>query len=531
MAKTYLSTVKYEVKAKYEITGLVEKPDIVGAIFGQSEGLLGEDMDLKQLQQNGKIGRIEISVNKGKGTTTGEIIIPSSLDQVKTSILAATMETVEKVGPCEAKVTIVSISDVRQEKRGQITDRAKELLKKMQKFEGVESDVLVEDIRSEMRTEKAVTYKGMAAGPDVEKSKSIIVVEGRADVLKLLSYGIKDAIEMNGSNISNELIELCKGKEVTMLVDGDRGGELNAKKLNSLTKVDYVARAPDGKEVEELAQKEILQALKRRLDVKDFISGKTGYQGNNNHREERSEGNSFNRNDNYQDRRNNYPRTNNYPDRREGNTFQRNDTRPNYRPQGNDNFARPTYNSSGPREGYQRSEGNSFNRNDNYQDRRNNYPRTNNYQDRREGNTFQRNDTRPNYRPQGNDNFVRSDTRPRYDNRETDSQSPQAALDRKPIAAVIDAPKEILALKKDFEKMKGKLKARLYDAKKKKIKDVDVKEMIEAIEKSKKKVDTVLFDGIITKRLLDVSEAKGVKNIIGVRKSSASSDKVSTYTM
>ena len=464
MAKTYLSTVKYEVKAKYEITGLVEKPDIVGAIFGQSEGLLGEDMDLKQLQQNGKIGRIEITVNKGKGTTTGEIIIPSSLDQVKTSILAATMETVEKVGPCEAKVTIVSISDVRQEKRGQITDRAKELLKKMQKFEGVESDVLVEDIRSEMRTEKAVTYKGMAAGPDVEKSKSIIVVEGRADVLKLLSYGIKDAIEMNGSNISNELIELCKGKEVTMLVDGDRGGELNAKKLNSLTKVDYVARAPDGKEVEELAQKEILQALKRRLDVKDFISGKTGYQGNNNHREERSEGN-------------------------------------------------------------------SFNRNDNYQDRRNNYPRTNNYQDRREGNTFQRNDTRPNYRPQGNDNFVRSDTRPRYDNRETDSQSPQAALDRKPIAAVIDAPKEILALKKDFEKMKGKLKARLYDAKKKKIKDVDVKEMIEAIEKSKKKVDTVLFDGIITKRLLEVSEAKGVKNIVGVRKSSANSDKVSTYTM
>ena len=520
MAKTYLSTVKYEVKAKYEITGLVEKPDIVGAIFGQSEGLLGEDMDLKQLQQNGKIGRIEITVNKGKGTTTGEIIIPSSLDQVKTSILAATMETVEKVGPCEAKVNIVSISDVRQEKRGQITDRAKELLKKMQKFEGVESDVLVEDIRSEMRTEKAVTYKGMAAGPDVEKSKSIIVVEGRADVLKLLSYGINDAIEMNGSNISKELIDICKEKEVTMLVDGDRGGELNAKKLNSLTKVDYVARAPDGKEVEELAQKEILQALKRRLNIKEFIDGKTGYQGNNNHREERNGRYDRNtRNDSYNDRRNNFPRTNNYPNRTEGNNYNRNDTR-------------PSYNQNSPRPSYERRDGNSFNRNDNYQDRRNNYPRTNNYPDRRETNNYpNRNDTRPSYSPQGSDNFSRPDTRPRYENHSTDNQKSPSDSDRKPIAAVIDAPKEILALKKDFEKMKGKLKARLYDAKKKKIKDVDVKEMIEAIEKSKKKVDTVLFDGIITKRLLDVSEAKGVKNIIGVRKSSASSDKVSTYTM
>lgn len=116
MAKTYLSAVKYEVLANYEVKGVVEKPDIVGAIFGQCEGLLGEDMDLKELQQAGKIGRIEITVNKGKGTTSGEVIIPSSLDQVKTSILAATIETVEKVGPFEAKVKVLKIGDTRKEK-------------------------------------------------------------------------------------------------------------------------------------------------------------------------------------------------------------------------------------------------------------------------------------------------------------------------------------------------------------------------------------------------------------------------------
>src|SRR5210317_1063517 len=144
MAKTYLSSIKYEIRASYEVDGVVEKPDIVGAIFGQSEGLLGEDMDLKELQQNGKIGRIEISVNKGKGKTSGEITIPSSLDRVKTSILAAAMETVEKVGPCEAKVHIKSIVDTRKEKREQITDRAQELLKKMMKFESAESGELAE---------------------------------------------------------------------------------------------------------------------------------------------------------------------------------------------------------------------------------------------------------------------------------------------------------------------------------------------------------------------------------------------------
>jgi DNA primase len=488
MAKTYLSTVKYEVKAKYEITGLVEKPDIVGAIFGQSEGLLGEDMDLKQLQQNGKIGRIEIAVNKGKGKTTGEIIIPSSLDQVKTSILAATMETVEKVGPCEAHVEVVSISDVRKEKRGQITDRAKELLKKMQKFEGVESDALADGIRSDIRIEKAIKYKGMTAGPDVESSKNIIVVEGRADVLKLLSYGINDAIEMNGSNISKELIAICKEKEVTMLVDGDRGGELNAKKLNSLTNVTYVARAPDGKEVEELTQKEILQALKRRLDIKDYLSGKP-----TNHRHDRNQRTDSRRSYDRNDSRGNYNRDNS---RR---SYDRNDSRGNY----NRDNSRGNYIQKDSRGSHNRSDSpRGYDRNDS----RGNYNRDNSRR------SYDRNDSR-------------GTTNRRYDDRRHDSPYTKREV------VVEKTPAPILALEKDFEKIKGKLKARFYDAKKKKIKDVKVNEMIDAVEKSRKKIDTVIFDGIITKRLLEIAESKGVKNIVGVRKSSASSTKVKTYTM
>ena len=494
MAKTYLSTVKYEVKAKYEITGLVEKPDIVGAIFGQSEGLLGEDMDLKQLQQNGKIGRIEISVNKGKGKTTGEIIIPSSLDQVKTSILAATMETVEKVGPCEAKVEIVNISDVRKEKRGQITDRAKQLLQKMQKFEGVESDAIAEGIRTDVRAEKAVTYKGMTAGPDAENSPTLVVVEGRADVLKLLSYGINDVIEMNGSNISNDLIDLCKKKEVTMLVDGDRGGELNAKKLASLTNVNFVAKAPDGKEVEELTQKEILQSLKRREEIREFLNPRT--QRRDNHR-----GN---------DRNDNYPRNNNYDRRdRQNNRYSRNDQRGSY---GGNNSER-SYGRNDQRGSYG---GNDSNRSYGRSDSSRGYDRNNSER------SYGRNDS--------NRSFGRDNQRGSYNNRRfDDKRTYDKPYEKREV--VVETPKEIKALEKDFEKIKGKLKARLYDSKKKKIKDVKVNEMIEAIEKTRKKIDTIAFDGIITKRLLETAESKGVKNIVGVRKSTANSDKVNTYTM
>jgi len=50
------------IRAKIEIEGVVDKPDVVGAIFGQTEGLLGEDLDLRELQRTGRVGRIQIAV-------------------------------------------------------------------------------------------------------------------------------------------------------------------------------------------------------------------------------------------------------------------------------------------------------------------------------------------------------------------------------------------------------------------------------------------------------------------------------------
>ena len=468
MAKTYLSAVKYEVLASYEVTGVVDKPDIVGAIFGQCEGLLGEDMDLKELQQSGKIGRIEITVNKGKGTTSGEITIPSSLDQIKTSILGATIETVEKVGPFECKVKVLKITDTRKEKRDVITDRAKELLKRMQKFEGVESDEMANTVKEEVRSEKIVDYNGLQAGPEVATSPEIIVVEGRADVLKLLSYGINNAVAMNGGNVDAPLIGLCKQKTVTLLIDGDRGGELNAKKLASLTKVDFLAKAPDGKEVEELAQKEILLALKRKEPYSE---------------------NAF---------------------------TQRNEQQREFRPR--EGFeVRPQF---GHREGGFR-------------------PRFQN--DFRRGNDRPQFGHRDGFRPRPSFGHRDGGFRPRFEgggfNRFEQRGPPMNGgySDRQPFQSAPKPqiiPEEIEKQRKNFEKLKGKSKARLLDAKGKKIKEVDVKDLLEEVQKSKKKVDAIMFDGIITNRLVEAAAAKGATKIIGVKKGNLNlNESVQTYTM
>src|SRR3990167_5092321 len=194
MAKTYINTVKYLIKIKFEIDGIVDKPDIVGAIFGQSEGIIGDEMDLKELQKNGKLGRIEINFATSMGRTKGEILVPSSMDMAETSILGAGIETVDKVGPCEAKLEIVDIEDTRNDKRKEIKDRARELLKRMMDKSSPDTQSLSEEIREDARAADIVEYgpEKLPAGPDVESSAELIVVEGRADVINLLKNQIRN---------------------------------------------------------------------------------------------------------------------------------------------------------------------------------------------------------------------------------------------------------------------------------------------------------------------------------------------------
>ncbi len=274
MAKTYIDTVKYIVRASIDVNGLVEKPDVVGAIFGQTEGLLGEDLDLRELQKSGRIGRIEVELENKGGKTTGEIILPSSLDKAETAIIAAALETVDRVGPCDAKIVVKSIEDTRAKKREYIVQRAKELLRKLVQ-EGIpESKEIADLVRAEVRQAELVEYgpEKIPAGPEIDSSEEIIVVEGRADVLNLLKHGFKNVISLKGAKIPRTIIELAKKKTVTLFVDGDRGGDIIAKQLAEAADVDFITRAPDGKEVEELTRKEIIKALRTKLPAHQYLA-------------------------------------------------------------------------------------------------------------------------------------------------------------------------------------------------------------------------------------------------------------------
>ncbi len=267
------STTKYLVKARLVADGIVEKPDVVGAIFGQTEGLLGDELDLRDLQKSGRIGRIEVEVGSKQGKSEGEVLIPSSLDQVETVILASALETIDRVGPCKAKINIESIEDVRITKRARIIDRARELLGDLMKQSKNTGIDLTESVRQSVQVEEVIYYgkDRLPAGPNVPDSDSIIIVEGRSDVLNLLKSGIKNTIAVEGTNIPKTISELSRERVVTAFVDGDRGGELILRELFQVAEVDFVTRAPRGQEVEELTQKQIMKCLRNKIPGEQFV--------------------------------------------------------------------------------------------------------------------------------------------------------------------------------------------------------------------------------------------------------------------
>ncbi|MBI2529859.1 MAG: DNA primase [Candidatus Diapherotrites archaeon] len=434
MAKTYVDVAKYIIHVEFEIKGVVEKHDIIGAIFGQCEGLLGEEMDLKELQDAGKLGRIEVNLESKLGVTKGEVLIPSSTDTASTSLLAAAVETVDKVGPCEAKFKTTRIEDVREDKRKILTERAKEILKQLS-GQLPEAKELATELKEDARIAEIQEYgrEKLPAGPDIESEKEIIVVEGRADVINLLRNHIANVIGMGGAKIAEEIIELSRRKEITLFIDGDRGGELNARKLVQVASVKYIAKAPDGKEVEELARKEILAALRNKKpanevysEPKQFAQSPEGtYRHSERPRSEFSERREFSR-----DR----PRFSRGPGR--------------FSSGGGRDFSERRFPPRGRDFGYPRREGMGF------------------------------------------------------------------PAEERPAIASIDEKAKFEPL---LQSLKGSLQAKLYNEDMKEIASMDVKGLVEGLASSGN-VHAIVFDGIITKRLLDESAKHSCKYIVGIRK-------------
>jgi DNA primase len=386
------ATTKYMIKATIKADGIIEKSDVVGAIFGQTEGLLGDELDLRELQRSARVGRIEVELESKNGKSNGTITLPTSLDKVETVILAAAFESIDRVGPCKATITSDEVEDVRVARRKMVIERAKELLNKVLEEGKTEGVSIADNVRQAVQIEEITNYGSdhCPAGPNIEQSDAIIVVEGRRDVLNLLRYGIKNVIACGGTNIPQTVIELTKERITTAFVDGDRGGELILKELLQIADVDFVARAPPTREVEEIPQKLVMKALKNKIPAEQYA------------------------------------------------------------------------------EMY---------------------------------------------------DILLKEDRPtdkqltKEEKKEEKQEQKKQNNSKKPDTISIDEKKDYFAI---LDEVSGSLKAVLLDSKDKEIKKLPVRELTDELKKSKN-IETVVFDGIITQRLLDIAHNKNVKTIVGMK--------------
>ncbi len=258
---------KYMIHATIKADGTIQRKDVVGAIFGQTEGLLGEELQLRKLQRTGRIGHVDVELNSNKGKVSGEIRLPSSLDQVSTAVVGAALETIERIGPCKATIKVASIENIHSVKRDTVIDRAKDLLLGIVNEGSNDSKSILDEVRSVLTLGTETNIAGMTCGPNAKDSEALIIVEGRNDVRNLLKFGIKNAIATMGANVKDELVELAKKKSnVTAFCDGDRGGKLLLMELSgalgkSLT---HIAMAPESREVEHLEGKVVTKCLNQK---------------------------------------------------------------------------------------------------------------------------------------------------------------------------------------------------------------------------------------------------------------------------
>ena len=471
MAKTYIDIVKYMVEARFEVNGMVDKPDIIGAVFGQTEGLLGSDLDLRELQKNGKIGRIEIESGTSGSKTYGKLFLPTSLNRVETCILASAVEAVDRVGPFETNFKIEKIVDTRSEKRNKIITRAKVLLKNLLSTEIPDSKEISELVESDVKLSEVVSYgpEGLPAGPDIDKNGEIILVEGRADVINLLRNDITNCIAVGGAsgNVPKTIVNLCNSKEVTLFVDGDRGGELIMRSVMEVGEVDFVARAPDGKEVEELTRKEIIKALRSRVPIDQILarSGRNGHQSSRSFRETH--------------------RPDSPEEPQEQHNFNRNP--PAHKPPNEPSAGSP------PQAAENRDNGvispSEISRN-----------------------IF--------HRPQREEPERRANLGIKDINEEP---GPVSGIDSipsmQPAASQKEAYSEVLI--GALDELKNRLRGRLYDSQNNMIAEKPISELIQSVQDTPN-VNAIVFDGIITQRLVELAHRMGVHMIYGTRASQIS---------
>jgi DNA primase len=270
--KVYIDNPKYVIVVRFTVDGKISVTDIIGTIFTMMEGYF-KDLNLKELQQKGKVGRIEVDLESSKEISQGYLYIPTLLDLLETCILAASIETINKVGAFNAKFEVVNIEDKRRFNKEYIYKRAKEIAQKVIE-ESLNAEEIIKNLKKEL-LKSMIKYYGvekLPGGPNLESKEELILVEGKADVNNLLEKGYTNVLGIEGKYDATYLRKLIPEKEAILFVDSDKGGEFIIREMLSRYPIDYVALSLPGKEVEELSKKEIEICLRNKIPADFFIT-------------------------------------------------------------------------------------------------------------------------------------------------------------------------------------------------------------------------------------------------------------------
>ena len=549
------NATKYMVKAKITADGVIDRPDVVGAIFGQTEGLLGDELDLRDLQKSGRIGRIEVeTVTKG-GKSEGIIYMSSSLDQVETVILASALETVDRVGPCKASVHVLGIEDVRVTKREKVVERAKELLNELMKQSEGSSTNLMNSVKQSVQVEEITTYgpDRCPAGPNVKDSEAIIIVEGRSDVLNLLKAGIKNAIAVEGTNIPKTVQDLSRERVVTAFTDGDRGGELILRELFQVAEVDFVARAPRAHEVEELSSKQIVKCLRNKVPGDQYMEMNNlsfeeksfdeldNFEPEGDYRRDRKDREDRHGRDERRDRRDRKDREDRHgrDERREERRDRDEHRKERFNNEALDKYRKKREERQEREEKEEKEMEALLDRDETVEEPKEEFDQP---IEEPEAPVEEERPRKSTKRKKDAEEKPRKSTKRKKEEESEEPAEPVEEPEEKPKEEAEDKPKEKKArslrgkklitdkvLTAEQEAMRDMLlelstthNAKVLDADNNVIRQVAVKSLVNSLKEDGDDVAAIVFDGVISQRIIDVSSEKGIKTVVGTRKGNIS---------
>ena len=277
-AKEVQNTIKIEI----QVLGRVNQSDIIGAVFGQTEDVLGDALELRKLQKQNLIGRIEVDTEYTSDGTRGIITIPSHMDRTNTVIIAAALETIKKIGPCKAKARILKIENIKEIKIKKIIEHAKKVLEKFMNI-SIDSQELIDKVSSEVRMSQHIEYgdEKLVTGPNIDKFDDLIFVETLADLKNMLKYGIKNVVAFDDMSKKDTLKELADKHEIMVFVN--KGKEFLVKKLLEFADVDSYTKPEMNKRIHDLESKEIYKAIRSAISTEQIGSHKTSSRPESSH--------------------------------------------------------------------------------------------------------------------------------------------------------------------------------------------------------------------------------------------------------